>query len=78
MNFRRNKGKAIDVNWCPKNGKEQPFEYLYTGYGEKIKYRGRMVATMGGKYFQVIDRWWDYHPDLNNGATLAPLDRLAE
>lgn len=80
MKFKRNrKQPTIEVTWNPQEGNHQPFEnVIEENTYSRLKYRGKRVVVMNGEYYQVIRSWWDFHPDLNNGAVLAPLTLIKD
>jgi len=75
MKFKRNSQPSVEVNWNPKNGPAKPFENVTDDMNIPIKYRGKNVVTMNGEYYQVSKSWYDFHPNLDNGAILAPLEK---
>jgi len=75
MKFRRAAGAKVEVNWNPKNGPAKPFENVTDDMNIPVKHRSRNVVTMNGEYYQVSKSWYDFHPDLDNGAVLVPLEK---
>ena len=76
MKFKRAEGAKVEVNWNPHKGQERPYEGVINNFA-LAKYRNKPVVTMNDQYYQVVKSWYDFHPNLHNGAVLAPLEVIS-
>ena len=77
MKFKRTADAQVQVNWHPENGIVRPFEQHMDDNRRQVMYRGKRVVTMNDQYYQVVKSWYDFHPNLHNGAVLAPLEVIS-
>jgi len=71
--FERAAGNDVRVSWNPQEGVGCPFEDVTDNLNIPVLHRGHKVVVMEGKYYKVSKSWWDYHPNLENGAILVPV-----
>ena len=74
MKFKRTNGAQVEVNWNPQKGKACPFNNYVDEMNIPILHRKKNVVVMNEQCYQVVKSWHDFHPTLENGAILAPLE----
>lgn len=70
-------GEIIEIMWNPSKGTTQPFETVRNKWCFLVKYKCRNVVKMDGEYYQLIKTHFDFHPDLQNYASLLLLVNMS-
>jgi len=74
MKFKRTNGEAITVNWNPTEGKASPFQNFVDENNTPVLHRKKNVVVMNNEFYLLEKSWHDFHPNLENGAVLLPLE----